>query len=278
MRLLWCGGVALLMITWPVVAGSVSYVVLHQFGSASLERVSDDGRTRTTIATGAGGYGLALDKQGDYIVAAVSSLLRVTPSGAVSTIAATPTGSQWLGVAVDSGGDYIVGDNQRHSIWRVSPDGRTIQRVAAYPVQNNDEMEAVGVAVDARGDYLVMEGNSFHAHFWRISPSGRVMPIPLHGDKMMSGSALVAERDGSYLVVSHRDRAIFRVSAAGEVTKFANVSGENLTGLAQNSETGEVVATLNFDPALRRINADGLSVTEFTSLGYANAIIAESGK
>jgi DNA-binding beta-propeller fold protein YncE len=278
LRLLWYGCVALLVMACPSLAGSVSYAVLHRSGSASLERVSDDGRIRTTIATNAGGYGLAVDKQGDYIVAAVSSLLRVTASGVVSTIAPTPAGSQWLGLAVDSNGDYIAVDNQRHSIWRISPDGRVISRIAAYPVQNSDEMEDVGVAVDPGGDYLVMEGNAFSAHFWRISSSGRVMPIPLHGEKMMSGSALVAEHDGSYLVVSHRDRAVFRVTAAGEVTKFASVSGQNLTGLARNPETGEVVATLNFDPALRKIGADGLSVTEFGSIGYANAIIAESGK
>jgi hypothetical protein len=42
--------------------------------------------------------------------------------------------------------------------------------------------------------------------------------------------------------------------------------------------TGELVATLNFDPALRKISADGSSVTEFTNQGYATAILAEVGK
>ena len=120
-------------------AGSVSYVVLHRSVCPSLERVSDDGRVRTTIAVDAGGYGMTVDQQGNYIVAAVSSLLRVTASGSVNKIAATPIGSQWLCVAVDFGGNYIVGDNRRHSIWRVSPDGTTVEIVATYLVQKNDE-------------------------------------------------------------------------------------------------------------------------------------------
>jgi hypothetical protein len=48
--------------------------------------------------------------------------------------------------------------------------------------------------------------------------------------------------------------------------------------LARNPETGELVASFNFDPTLRKISADGSSVTEFTNLGYASAIIAESGR
>jgi hypothetical protein len=223
---------------------------------------------------------LAVDKHGDYIVAAVSKLLRVTASGVVSEIAACPSGSQWLSVALDSGGNYIVGDNRRHFIWRVSQDGQTVDRVAIYPVQRNDEWEDVGIIVDGAGDYLVIEDNYGSAHFWRISPAGRVTPILLHGDKMMSGASIIVDGDGEYLIGSYRDRAIFRVTPAGEVTKFASVGGQNMTGLARNPETGELVASFNFDPALRKISADGSSVTEFTNLGYAyaSAIIAESGR
>jgi streptogramin lyase len=272
------GCVALFAMAWPSVAGNVSYVVLHKDGPDSLVRISADGQSRTTIATGAGGYGLAVDEHGDYIVAAVSSLLRVTSSGVVGKIAATPSGSQWMSVAVDPRGNYIVGDNQRHSIWRVSPDGQTVERVAAYPVRNNDELEDVAVIPDGAGDYLVMEDNSFTAHLWRVSPVGLVTPIPLHGDRMISGSPIIANGDGTYLVGSYREGAIFRVTSTGEVKKFASVSGRNLTGLARNPETGELVATFNFDPALRKISADGSSVTEFTDLGYAHAILAESGR
>lgn len=271
------GCVALFVMAWPTVAGNVSYVVL-QYRSDSLMRVSDDGQYRTTIATGAGGYGLAVDQRGDYVVAAVSSLLRVTPSGVVSKIAVAPSGSQWLSVAVDSEGNYVVADNQRHSIWRVSNGEGRVERVATYPVHNVDEMEDVGVIVDGAGNYLVMEDNSFTAHFWRVSATGAVTSIPLHGDKMMSGSSIVTDADRTYFVASFRDQAIFRVTPSGQVTRFASVSGQNLTGLARNPETGELVATFNHDSVLRKISANGSLVTNFTGLGYANAIIAETGR
>ncbi len=272
------GCVAFFVISWPTVAGNISYVVLHRYGPDSLVRVSDDGQSRTTIASGAGGYGLAVDQHGDYIVAAVSALLRVTPSGFVSNIAVAPTGSQWLGVAVDSEGNYVVADNQRHSIWRISEDGRRADRIATYPVHHIDEMEDVGIIVDGAGDYLVVEDNHFTVHFWRVSAAGGVTSIPLHGDKMMSSSSIVTDVDGTYLVVSYRDHAIFRVTPTGEVTKFANIDGQKITSLARNPETGELVATSSSDPVLRKISANGSSVTNFTDLGPAYAIIAETGR
>jgi hypothetical protein len=221
---------------------------------------------------------LAVDLNGDYIVAAVSVLLRVTPLGDVSKIAEAPAKSQWLGVAVTSEGNYIVADNQRHAVWRVSHDGN-VERVATYPVQNISEMEDVGIIMDSAGDYLLMEDNSFAAHFWRISPAGVLTSIPLRGDRMMSGGSMVFDTDGTYLVASFRDHAICRVAPSGEVTKFTTVSGLALTGLARNQETGEIVTTLNRDPELRKISANGSTVIRFGGgLGYANAIIAEAGR
>jgi hypothetical protein len=67
--------------------------------------------------------------------------------------------------------------------------------------------------------------------------------------------------------------------ARRQATLYRPVAREfNLTGLDRNPETGELVVILNFDPALRKIGADGLSVTEFTNLGYAEAIITEPSR
>jgi streptogramin lyase len=269
---------AALVLAWPSIAGNVSYVILHRFPSGDLVRVADDGGSEKTIATGVGGYGLAVDNRGDYIIARVSSLVRVTPAGVVSTIAACPAGSQWMAVAVDSVGNYIVGDNRRHSIWRVSPDGNKVEAVADYPVRSQGEMEDLGLIVDHAGNYLVVEGNGVAAHLWTVSPTGKVAPIPVHGEVMSSASGIVPDGTGAYLVLSFRDHAIFRITPAGAVTRFATVVGQSLTGLARNPTTGEIVATLNFDPALRKISADGSAVTEFTNQGYASAILAEAEK
>ncbi len=269
------GCAALLVLAWVLSAGNVSYVVLFRSNSNSLVRISDDGASQTVIARGAGGSGLARDVPGDYIVAAISSLLRVTPSGVVSTIALAPIGSQFLSVAVDSSGNYIVADNRRHSVWRISPNGDTVKRVAMYPVRRFDELEDVGIIVDPLGDYLVMESNSFVSHFWRISPEGRVTSIPLRGDSMTGAGPITGDGSGAYVVASSRDHALFHITPDGEVRKFATVGGRNLTGIARNPETGEFVVTLNFDASLRKVSGDGVWVSDFTDLGGAYAIIAE---
>ena len=278
LRLLLLGCAAGFVLAWPSIAGDVSYVVLGRYPAGDLVRVTDDGRLEKTIARNVGGHGLTVDKGGDYILARVSSLVRVTPSGIVSTIAVCPTGSQWLAVAVDSGGDYIVGDNQKHAIWRVSADGTSVDRVAAYPVRWPQEMEDMGVVVDDTGNYLVIEGNGGTAHVWTVTPHGDVRPISLHGGVMRSGGAIIRDGAGAYLAMSFRDHAVFRITPAGDVAKFATIDGQNLTGLARNPETGELVLTVNFEQSLRKVSADGFSVTKFTDLGYASAILAELGK
>ena len=269
---------ALLSITVAAVAGDVSYVVLYRSGPDSLVRVSGDGKSLTTIATRANGYGLAADGHGNYIVAAVSSLLRVTPSGVVSTIATAPSGSQWLCVALDSHGNYILGDNRQHAIWRVSSDGRLVEKVAAYPVRNTIEWEDIGVALDSAGNYMVVEGNSFEAHFWRVTPEGQLTAIPLHGEKMRSSGSIFVDADGTYLVSSCRDYAVFRLTTAGEATRFASLDGKCLMGLARNPETGELVATFILSPVAQKFSANGSTVTDFASLGSPYAIIAESNR
>jgi hypothetical protein len=244
-----------------------------------LVRLSDDGNSRTTIAKSVGGYGLAVDKRGDYIVADVSSLLRVTSLGVISNIATAPSGSQWLSVAVDSAGNYILGDNQQHAVWRVSQNGQSVDRVANYPVRLSSEWEAVGVIVEGSGDYLLMEDNSGGAHLWRISPAGSVTSIPLHGDKMTSNSFIVGDGSGAYFVASYRDGAIFRVTPAGDVAKFADLGSQRFAGLARNPETGELVTSVGLDPSvLWRIGADGSSATQLAGAGHVTAIIAEFGK
>jgi len=277
-RLLLVGYAAGFMLAWPSIAGDVSYVVLGTYPAGDLVRVTDDGRLPKRIASGVGGYGLAVNRGGDYILARVSSLVRVTPSGDVSTIAGCPTGSQWMAVAVDSSGNYIVGDNQQHAIWRVSADGTRVDRVATYPVRSPDEMEDMGVIVDDTGNYLVIEGNGGTASVWTVTRQGDVKPISLHGGMMRSGGAIIKDGAGAYLAVSFRDHAVFRITPAGDVAKFATIDGQVLTGLARDPVTGELVLTLNFDQFLRKVSADGSSVTKFADLGYASAILAEVGR
>src|SRR3954447_3030316 len=70
----------------PAVADDTSYVAINGNTASGLVKIASDGSI-TTIAPGVRGISLIRDRNGDFIVAAVSALLRVTPLGAVSTIA-----------------------------------------------------------------------------------------------------------------------------------------------------------------------------------------------
>jgi DNA-binding beta-propeller fold protein YncE len=262
------------------IAADVSYVVLNRSDHNSLVRVSADGRSISTIAEHAGGYGLARDSAGNYIVAAVSSLLRVTPSGEVSTIVKAPRDSAWMCVVPDNEGAFVVVDNRQHAVWRLSADGRSIAKIANYS-GNSEHWEDCGIILDESGNYLVLEDNR-GTRLWRIIPSGPVMPVPLHGAIMASAGHIIADGEGSYFVASHRDHAVFRMNRAGDVTKLTDldVAEKNLTGLARNPDTGEIVVTVNFAQSLIRISADGHTVSRLATdpsyLSYPTAVLSES--
>jgi hypothetical protein len=272
----------LLLAAWPATAVAGSYVVLNRSAKNSLVRVSSDGNLISTIAVKAGGYGLAKDTAGNYIIAAVSSLLRVTPSGSVSTIATAPRGSQWMRVVQDPEGVFLAVDNQQHAIWRISADGQSVAKLANY-AEASPIMEDVSIVLDESGNYLVIE-ELLGTHLWRVTPGGEVTPVPLRGINIATGGVIIDESDGNYLIGSYRDNAVFRLSRAGDVTKFAELKLDKtaLTGMARNPETGEIVATLNFAQSLIRISADGRTVSRLAKdpsyLSFPTAILFESGK
>src|ERR1700683_1923796 len=92
----------------PLAADPISYVVLSSSPSGALVRASSDWRSIKTIATVDNGTGLGKDLGGNYLVTTPSTLMRVTPTGTVSTIATAPStpATGWIGVAADSLGNF----------------------------------------------------------------------------------------------------------------------------------------------------------------------------
>src|ERR1051326_3527794 len=98
---------------------------------ASLRKVNTSGII-STLASGLGPYHVALDSAGNsYVVEDLSNLVqKVSPSGAVTTIAGTrttgyagdggPATKAWLnvprGIAVDAKGNVYIADSQNHRI------------------------------------------------------------------------------------------------------------------------------------------------------------------
>ena len=80
----------LVLVGLPLAADPISYVLISSSPGA-LIRASSDWRSIATIASVPNATGLGKDLYGNYLVTTSSTLLRVTPTGTVSTIATAPS-------------------------------------------------------------------------------------------------------------------------------------------------------------------------------------------
>jgi hypothetical protein len=158
----------------------VGYKVVN-LTSSDLFIVAGNGSS-VLFPTAINGYDAALDAGLNSVVATGSALERVTPFGGnIITLANAPAGSSWVAVAADRFGNLIVGDNIRHGVWRVSPDGASTNFVATYPVTNTGQKEDIRVLVDVHGNYIVAEDNGGSVSLFSITPGGAVNTIVLTG-------------------------------------------------------------------------------------------------
>ncbi|GAB2857123.1 NHL repeat-containing protein [Hymenobacter ruber] len=198
--------------------------------------------------------GLAVAADGTLYVADGENhtLRKITPDGAVSTVAGTagqkgsadgsgPAGRFNLphGVAVDASGVLYVADTFNHTIRRITPAGQvtTLAGLAGHK-GSNDGMGAAArffhpaaVAVDAQGVlYVVDNGNGTVR---KITPTGQV--TTLAGDARRGGhtdgtgatarfralTGVAVDARGNVYVVDHLNALIRKISPAGEVTTLA---------------------------------------------------------
>jgi uncharacterized protein (TIGR03437 family) len=257
----------------PVFGQATNYVVVNGNQASGLVSVPANGGSMKTIAPNISGEAVIVDAAGNFIVAQAgwrdfSKLLRVTPSGAVSTIAQSPSASSgWISLTMDSSGNFIVGDNRLHAIFRVTPTGSSITNVGAYPVFDANEWEDVHVVVDGSGNYIFAEdngGKAFSAHLYKLTPAGVLTAITLIGsDIPISASGLAIEPSGNYLLLDFRKKAIYRISPTGATTVLTSSAQLccNAGGLFRNAATGELNAVANFDHKILKISADGKTIT-----------------
>jgi hypothetical protein len=259
-------------------ADTISFVVDSPRGpNPGLVRVSSDGSTVTPIGPGFNGnYGIYVEPDGDIVTSSgygTADAYRVTPSGSVSMIAPPPTGVWWFAVTEDHSGDLILADNNNHAIYRVSPDGSSVTFVANYPVVNVTEEEDVSLLVDSFGNYIVADDNG-GTHMYSITPAGVVTPIALSGAATHGASALAFDGAGNYLLGGNG--AIYRVTPSGYATVFAQDPTKlccNLTSIARDPVSGEVLATLNLQHELLAISPDGGTISVLAQgLSYPTAV------
>jgi hypothetical protein len=276
----------LFLTTFPSLAASRSYVVLQDSETDSLISISADGRIVKTIANHAAGVDLAVGRDGNYIVAARSKLLRVTPGGAVSTIAEAPPDSSWTAIALDTLGNIIAADGTEPAVWRVSADGHSIAKVATYhdiryPKDHPREMALV---IDDSGDYLLLArwNGRFGATscLLRVTPAGALTETPV--PTLLGPMKMVPDGSGGFLVTDNmKEEAVFRFRQGGvpvPLTHGFRQPGHRWSGLARDTETGDVLFLdyLDGGGAVFRAAGDSSPVSRWvTGLTRPRAILFE---
>jgi len=250
-----------------------SWVFLQDDPENSLVRLSADERSVKLVASGVAGRGLALDKDGSYIIAARQQLLRVTPTGTVSRIAAAPPGSSWVQVVVDASGSFVVADGRKPTLWRVSADGTSVAALASlrrFDIESPEGTDRfIALTIDASGDYLLLFDGTRRqgwgpVHFLRVKPDGSLAEVQLSGLRLQCPEAIASDGRGAYVITDCGTHdAVLRVSTDGAVSKALTFREAFVGpwGIARNT-AGEIIVTGIGTGQIARASGDGESLQE----------------
>lgn len=301
-------------------------VYVADFGHA-IRKISPDGQV-TTLAGSAGmagssdGVGAAArfgggqlsigaDPAGNLYVADYNNddIRRITPDGAVTTIAGSPpvsgtedgvgtaaTFSKPLGIAADSAGNLYVADGGnpqaagRHAVRRVSPSG-AVTTLAGAGLDN-----IAGIVADGSGNAYISDSSCpllpppgpglpmppCSGTIEKVSPGGSVITIAgavgVSGSADGAGSAasfmqpvgIAADASGNLLVVDMGAAVIRKVSPAGVATTLAGSPGARgmVDGIGSAArfnhpawiavdKSGTAYVTDRFDGSIRKVSPLG---------------------
>ena len=261
------GAAALFFAPSAVTVDDAGNVYVADTGNSTVRRITPAGVVTTQAGTpgvfgstdGVGGAalfrgpaGIASDSAGNIFVedGGNGTIRRVTPTGAVTTIAGTPGISGWadgtgaaasfgapLGLSIDLGGTLFIADAANDSIRRITPTG-TVTTFAGAPL--------TPVSIDASGAA---------ARYW--SPLG-----------------IATDTSGNTYVADYQNQVILKIAPTGVVTTLAgatgsagNIDGQGAAarfkfpyGVATDAQQNVYVADAgNF--AIRRITPAGVVTT-----------------
>ncbi|HEY5244732.1 MAG TPA: NHL repeat-containing protein, partial [Acidimicrobiales bacterium] len=229
-------------------------VVTTVAGTAGVAGITDG---QGTVARFRQPYGIRTDSAGNIYVADTgnSTIRKVTPSGAVTTVAglvgkagyldATGTAAMFnapVGVALDSGGDIFVADYNNNAIRKVNGSG-AVTTVAGnakfYGSVNGTGSQAefngpFDVVSDPSGNVYVSDVNNYSVR--KVTAGGTVTTfagLPAGGGADGTGSAarfafpsgIALDSSGNIYVVDENNDDIRKITAGGVVTTFAGSPG-----------------------------------------------------
>jgi hypothetical protein len=235
--------------------------------------------------------GVAADGAGNVYVADTCSLRRVTPQGAVTTLAGLDLVNTWgsldgagsaarfnspQGVAVDAAGNVFVADTSNDTVRKVTPSGvvTTAAGVAGWPGANDGPATLArfnspqAVAVDSTGTLYVAD--TLNHTVRKVTTAGLVTTLA----GFNSPSGLAVDPSGNLYVADSGDYTIRKVTPAGLVTTLAGVPGSSGNadgagnaarfagpcGIASDS-AGNLFVTDGANHSVRGVTPDGVVTT-----------------
>lgn len=256
------------------------------------------------------GYDLAMDASGNFIIAGLSSLIKMTPDGNPSRINWTDdpnipaNSSRWTSVAIDRSGNYIAADNVNHRILRITPAG-TLGLSKPYRTGDATQWEDASVRIDSQGNYIIADDSNSQypdstgpVHIHKMTPGGSVSDLTLSGHVPQTVGGLTIDANGNYIISDVENSEIVSITPAGVATLLYS-SGETGPlglpfGLARETTTGNIlIANETFNQIRNRVPAevpheiatygqlysltpDGSSITLVANLPSAIAVVSAS--
>ncbi len=243
----------------PIPAGDVKLQVILENADTQTSTVP---RVGVTQAFGGAPLNNAQDMvrgpDGDYFVlnSGDRNIIRITPQNVASIYATLPANFVGDSLAVAADGTLYAASSISRFIYRVGPDGTisaiTLQRLSlVYDLDVGTD----GVVV-ANGRFAGAESNVSvnEARLLRVDAAG--VETVLWQGGMDAALTAVKDSDGTYVVTSPNDNALFKVAPSGRMTRF--VGGLNRPAGIALSANGEFYVTQLGDNSLVKVSATGV--------------------
>lgn len=211
------GSEALFYGPWAIARSEAGNLYVTDALNSSIRRVSMDGRV-TTVAGKAPGSpvgsefvemfsflnGIAVDREENLYVTAMSSLHKVARDGAVTTLARPTPGALFgpVAVTVDRQGNPCVSDSSNRQISRLERDGR-LTRIAGYPTR---DASVRMLMFDAEGVLYILSTalEDVQPRVWRLEAGGTWRALTAAGHQWLvpgvEGDIFLFARDGVWQI------------------------------------------------------------------------------